>query len=239
MFMKRTTLAAIVLVLGLLIVTAGVIPLSRRVIVTEEKVMQVTEYREETRTKEETYYEETVIGTEPKEEVLLHESIPVNRGSTLGSTFTLTAGDTITIKAHSEGGTMMLSFTGQGEVYMGLEVGEDIDKEFTIGKDGEHSLLYSSADVTKDIVIDFDVTRKYEEPITKEEEKTRTVEYTENVPYIVDVPYTEQTARKETYTLDYLKYTGIVVAVLGIVLYVTFRKSKKDTESRKGTRKKK
>jgi hypothetical protein len=239
MFMKRTTLAALIIVLGLLIAAAGVIPLSRRVIVTEEKVMQVTEYREETKTKEETYYEETVIGTEPKEEVLLHESVPVNRGSTLGSTFTLTAGDIVTIKAHSEGGTMMLSFTGQGEIYMGLEVGEDIDKEFTIKKDGEHSLLYSSADVTNDIVIDFDVTRKYEEPITKEEEKTRTVEYTENVPYTVDVPYTEQTAKKETYTLDYLRYTGIVVFVLGVALYITSRKPKKGTEPRKGTRKKK
>jgi hypothetical protein len=239
MFMKRTTLAALIIVLGLLIAAAGVIPLSRRVIVTEEKVMQVTEYREETKTKEETYYEETVIGTEPKEEVLLHESVPVNRGSTLGSTFTLTAGDIVTIKAHSEGGTMMLSFTGQGEIYMGLEVGEDIDKEFTIKKDGEHSLLYSSADVTNDIVIDFDVTREYEEPITEEEEKTRTVEYTEKVPYTVDVPYTEQTARKETYTLDYLKYTGIVVVILGIALYIAARKSKKDAESGKGTRKKK
>ncbi|MBU6996617.1 MAG: hypothetical protein HXS41_06470 [Theionarchaea archaeon] len=237
--MKRTALATLIIVVGLLVAVAGIIPLSRRVIVTEEKIMQVTEYREENRTKEEIYYEETVIGTESREEILLHESIPVTRGSTLGSTFTLTAGDIVTVKAHSEGGNMMLSFTGQGEIYMGLEVGEDIDQEFTIKKDGEHSLLYSSADVTKDIVIDFDVIRKYEESITEEEERTRTVEYTEKVPYLVDVPYTEQTAGKETYTLDYLRYTGIVIVVLGTALYMASRKSKRDTEPGKGARKKK
>jgi hypothetical protein len=59
------------------------------------------------------------------------------------------------------------------------------------------------------------------------------------VPYTVDVPYTEQTARKETYTLDYLKYTGIVVVILGIALYIAAGKSKKDAEPGKGTRKKK
>lgn len=237
--MKRTTLAMVVIVLGLLVVVAGIIPLNRRVIVTEEKIMQVTEHREESRTKEETYTEETVIRTETKKETLLQEEISVTPGSTLGSTFTLVAGDIITLKAHSEGGSMMLSFTGQGEVYMGLDVGEDIEQEFTIRKDGEHSLLYSSADVSKDIVIDFVVIRIYEEPITEKEEKTRTVEYTETVPYTVDVPYTEQTAKKESYTLDHLKYVGIVVIILGVALYTVSRKSKKDDEPRKSTKKKK
>ena len=59
--MKRTALATLIIVVGLLVAVAGIIPLSRRVIVTEEKIMQVTEYREENRTKEEIYYEETVI----------------------------------------------------------------------------------------------------------------------------------------------------------------------------------
>lgn len=224
--MKRIHLALVVVIVGLLVVTAGFIPLTKTVVVTEQKTKEVIIYREETKTKVEMYTEEQVIGTESKQEVLLKESIPVVRGSTSGKTFSLTAGDIIIFKAHSTD-TMMISFTGQGEIYMSIEMGTDIEKEFTIKKDGEHTMLYSPASVTTDIVIDFDIIRIYEAPITEEVEKTREVEYTERVPYTEEVPYTEKTAKEEKYTLDLLKYLGAGIAIVGLVLYIWGKRSKK------------
>lgn len=218
---------------------AGFIPLTRREIVTDEKIKKVTEYKEETKTREEIYTEENIVGFETREEVLFRESAPVTRASTLGKTFELTEGDIIKFKAHADN-DMMLSFTGQGEIYMSLEIGTDIEKEFTIKKDGEHSLLYSSALVTQDVVIDFDIVRVYNEPITEDVEKTRTVEYTEKIPYTVEVPYTEKTAKEVEYTLDYLKYLGAGVVVAGLAVYVWgFRKQKPKTGKKARNKKKK
>lgn len=47
-----------VVIVGLIVLTAGFIPLTREVVVTEEKVKEVTEYREEKKTREEPYTEE-------------------------------------------------------------------------------------------------------------------------------------------------------------------------------------
>lgn len=235
--MKRTYIFA-TLIAGLILVAAGFIPLERKVIVTEEKMITITEYKEETKTREEPYTEEKIVGTENKEEVLLKESILVVRASTLGKSFDLRAGDILKITAHADD-LMMLSFTGQGEMYMSLEVGKDIEKEFTIKKDGEHTLLYSSASVTKDITIDFEITRLYEVPIVEKVEKTRTVQYTEKIPYTTDVPMTEKTARKTIYTLDYLRYLGIGLLMVGAALYVMSKRGKKMAEEPARKKKKK
>lgn len=225
--MKRTKLGTVLIVLGFLLLAAGFVPLTRRVIITEEKIMETVEYKEETKTREETYYEETVVGTESKEEVLLEETITVMPGGTPGTTFELTEGDIIKLEAHADS-EIMLTFSGQGEVYLGSEIGTDIEKEFTIKKGGEHTLLYSSRSVTEAAVVDFYLVRVYEEDIVEEVEKTMTVEYTEQVPYTVEVPITEKTAQKEQYTLDYLKYAGIVVVVVGVAVYLSQKpKSKK------------
>lgn len=215
--MERKKAGTVIMVIGLLILAAGFIPLTKTVVVTEEKTRTITEYREETKTKEEPYIEEKVTGTEKKEEVLLRESILVIRTSILGKTFTLTAGDIIRFKAHADG-DMMISFTGQGEIYMSGELGTDIEKEFTIKKDGEHTLLYS-APVAKDITINFDIVRVYNAPVVEKVEKTRIVEYKEKVPYTVEEPYTEQRAREEKYNVWYLQYCGIGVAVAGLLLW--------------------
>lgn len=230
--MKRTHLYTAIIILGVVVLVGGFIPLTRTVTVTEEKITQVTEYREEAKTREEPYTEEVVIGTEPREEVLMRESLPVVRGSTMGGSFELTAGDVIIFRAHSDN-DMMVSFSGQGEIYMTLEVGTDIEKEITIKKDGEHTLLYSSASVTTDIVIDFDIVRMYSAPIVEEVEKTRTVEYTEKVPYTVDVPVTEKVAQEETYTVSYFRYLGIIVIIMGVGLFIWERQKKPKSKKKK------
>ncbi|MBU7015942.1 MAG: hypothetical protein HXS44_00420 [Theionarchaea archaeon] len=235
--MKRTHLYTAMIILGIVVLAGGFIPLTRTVTATEERITQVTEYREETRTKEEPYIEEVVIGTEPREEVLLRDSIPVVRGSTLGKSFELTAGDVIIFEAHSDS-DMMVSFSGQGEIYMTLEVGTDIEKEITIKKDGEHTLLYSSASVTTDIVIDFDIVRVYNAPIVEEVEKTRTTEYTEKIPYTVDVPVIEKVAQEETYTLGYFRYLGITVIIMGGGLFIWERQKKPKSKMKKKQKKK-
>jgi hypothetical protein len=227
--MKHMKIGMIVIILGLVVVLAGFIPLTRRAIVIEEKIMEETEYRKETKTKEESYTEEVITGTESREEILLRESIPVMRGSTSGKRFELTAGDIIKFRAHSDE-EMMISFTGQGEIYMSLEIGTDIEREFTVKKDGEYSLLYSSASVLKDIVIDFDIFRIYEEPVTELIEKIRTVEYMETVPYTVQVPYVEKTATEEQYTVTYFKYGGIGLLLVGAIICIL---SKKPSEQKK------
>jgi hypothetical protein len=230
--MKRTQVGMVVLIVGVIILAAGFFPLTRKVIVTEEKTMETIEYKEETRTREESYYEEEVVGTETKKEVLLEEEVPVVRASTLGKTFELKEGDVIQFEAHADD-VMMISFTGLGDMYMSLELGKDIEKEFTIRKTGEHTLLYSSASVTVDIVIDFYIARIYEEEIVEQVEKTRTAEYTERVPYTVETPYTEQTAKKEQYTLDYLRYAGIVIILLGGAIYILSRKPQSSKRKKK------
>lgn len=244
--MKRTKGYIALIMVGVIILAAGFIPLTRETIVTEEKIKEEIEYREETKTREEVYTEEEIVGTELKEEVLLRESVPVVRSSTMGKTFELTAGDIVRIKAHSDD-TMMLSFTGQGDIYMSLEMGTDIEKEFTIEKDGEHTLLYSPASVTKDIVIDFDIVRVYSAPVVEEVEKTRTVEYTEDVPYTKEVPYTEQVTKEEKYTVGYLKYAGIGVIIAGVALFIwesqkrsklTSKRQKKKKQKQKKKKKK-
>lgn len=238
--MERKKAGTVIMVIGLLILAAGFIPLTKTVVVTEEKTRTITEYREETKTKEEPYIEEKVTGTEKKEEVLLRESILVIRTSILGKTFTLTAGDIIRFKAHADG-DMMISFTGQGEIYMSGELGTDIEKEFTIKKDGEHTLLYS-APVAKDITINFDIVRVYNAPVVEKVEKTRIVEYKEKVPYTVEEPYTEQRAREEKYNVWYLQYCGIGVAVAGLLFWGFKSKDtekKEEKDSGKKPRKKK
>lgn len=233
--MKRTKVGITLMVAGLIMLAAGFIPLTRKIVVTEEKVMETTEYTEEVRTREEPYTEEVLIGTEPQEEILLRDAIPVVRASTLGKTFELKEGDKILFKAHSDD-TMLISFTGKGEIYMSLEKGTDIEKEFIIEEDGEHSLLYSSGSVADDIVISFDIVRVYLSPITETVEKTRTVEYTEQVPYTELVPYTERTAKDEKYSVSYLRYIGAIAAGAGLVLYVresTKKQSQKKVKKRK------
>ncbi len=231
--MKRTKLGTILIAMGLLLLAAGFVPLTKRVIVTEEKVIETVEYKEETKTREEPYYEETVVGTESKEEVLLEDTITVMPGGTPGTIFELTERDIIKLEAHADN-EIMLTFSGQGEVYIGSEIGTDIEKEFTIKKGGEHTLLYSSRSLTDAAVVDFYLVRFYEEDIVEKVEKTRTVEYTEQVPYTVEVPIIEKTAKKEQYTLDYLKYAGIGVVVVGVVVYLSQRpKAKKKSKSKK------
>jgi hypothetical protein len=223
--MNYTAVAKILVVIGVIILAAGFVPLTRKVIVTEEKTIQQIEYKEETKTEQETYIEENIIDTETKQEVLLEESISVIGGANLGNTFELTEGDIIALHASSED-KMLLTFSGQGILYIANEVGTNFEREFTIEKTGEHNLLYSSASVAVDIVIDFYVVRVYENPIVEEVEKTRTVEYTEKVPYTVDVPIIERTAKKETYTLGYLRYIGIACIAAGIVAYAMVSQSK-------------
>lgn len=230
--MKRTKAGTILIVLGFLLIAAGVVPLTRRVIVTEEKVIETVEYREETKTRQETYYEETVVGTESKEDVLLEDTVTALPGGTPGSLFDLEEGDIITLEAHADN-EIMLTFSGQGEIYISSEIGTDIEREFVIKKGGQHTLLYSSRSVTESAVIDFYLVRMYEEDIVEEVEKTRTVEYTEQVPYTVEVPIIEKTAQKEQYTLDYLRYAGIGVVVIGVVVYLLQRpKSKKKSKKK-------
>lgn len=227
--MDRRKVALCLLVAGALMLVVGFVPLTGPEIVTEQKVKEVVQYREETKTREEPYTEETVVGTETREDVLLNESVFVMRASTLGRTFDLTAGDVIRIKAHADG-LMMLSFSGQGDMYMTLETGKDIEKEITIRKDGEHTLLFSPAAVTEDITIDFDIVRVHEVPLVEKVEKTRTVEYVEKVPYTEEVPYTEQTVRKGGIT-TYLRYAGVVVMGVGVVM--AFLKGPRKSKKRK------
>lgn len=207
-----------VVIVGLIVLAAGFIPLTREVVVTEEKAKEVTEYREEKKTREEPYTEE-VEKTETKEEVLLRESITVRKASTFGEDFELTAGDKIIFKAHSDD-DMIISFFGKKEFYLSMEISKDIEREFIIKEDGGHTLLYSPLSVTEDIVIDFDILRVYTATTTEEVEKTKTVEYTEKVPYTVKVPYTEEVTKEEEYTLDYLKYLGAALVITGLVLVV-------------------
>ena len=230
--MKRTKVGTTLIVLGFLLVAAGVIPLTRRVIVTQEKVIETVEYKEETKTRQETYYEETVVGTESKKEVLLEDTVTASPGGTPGSLFDLTEGDIITLEAHADN-EIMVTFSGQGEIYISSEIGTDIEKEFVIKKGGQHTLLYSSRSVVESAVIDFYVVRMYEEDIVEQVEKTRTVEYIEQVPYTVEVPITEKTAQKEQYTLDYLRYAGIGVIIIGVVVYLQRPKSKKSKKKSK------
>ena len=222
--MNRTKWSLIIIILGVILLIAGFIPFTRTEIVTEEKIVEETEYRKEVKTTEEVYTEEQVVGEEEKEEVLWKDSIPVARASTMGKEFELREGDIIVFKAYSDD-DMMISFTGQSYVYMSIEIGKEIEKEFTIKADGVHTLLYSPASVTADIVIDFDIVRKYVQPIVEPVEKTRTVEYTEKVPYTVKVPMTEQTAREEYYTLNGFRYAGIGIMVIGAVLVLQGKKS--------------
>ncbi|MGD2247187.1 MAG: hypothetical protein PVF58_02190 [Candidatus Methanofastidiosia archaeon] len=236
--MNRTIIAKTLVVIGILILAAGFVPLTRKVIVTEEKTIQQIEYKEETKTKQETYIEENIIDTETKQEILLEESISVRGGANLGNIFDLNQGDTIVLHATSED-KMLLTFSGRGILYIANEVGTDFEREFTIEKTGEHNLLYSSASVLTDIVIDFYIVRVYEEPIVEEVEKTRTVEYTEKVPYTVDVPIIEKTAKKETYTLDYLRYLGIVCIAVGVVVYGMVSRSRSAKKEKNKKEKKK
>lgn len=236
--MNLTKVSIVIIIGGLIILAAGFIPLTRTVIVTEEKTKEIIEYREETKTKKETKtkeepYTEEITESETREEVLLKESIPVAKGSTSGTTFELTAGDVIIFKAHSDD-DMIISFIGGKEFYISMEIGKHIEKEFTIKEDGEHTLLYSPVSVTKDIVIDFDITRVHTVTVVKKVEKTRTVEYTEDVestekvPYTVEVPYTEEIPQEEKYTLKPLRYIGIGVVLIGLVLfYGESKKSRK------------
>lgn len=207
-----------VVIVGLIILAVGFIPLTRAVTVTEEKIKEVTEYREETKTREEPYTEE-IETSETKEEVLLRESISVMKGSTAGKDFELTSGDVIIFKVHSDD-DMIISFFGPGAFYLSMEVSKDIEREFTIKEDGSHSLLYSPLSVTEDIIIDFDIVRSYTATVTETVEKTKTVEYTEKVPYTVEVPYTEEVTKEEKYSLDPLKYLGVGMVIVGLVLLV-------------------
>ena len=213
--MKRTI---VVIVLGLVILAAGFIPLTRTVVITEEKTKEVTEYREETKTREEPYTEE-VEKSETKEEVLLRKSITAGKGSTAGMDFDLTKGDQIIFKAHSDD-DMIISFLGQKEFYISMEMGKDIEEEFTIKEDGGHTLLYSPLSVTKDIVIDFDIVRVHTVITVEKVEKTKTVEYTESVAYTEEVPYTEDVTKQETYTLNYLRYAGIGLVIIGLGIFI-------------------
>ncbi|MBU7031067.1 MAG: hypothetical protein HXS53_00925 [Theionarchaea archaeon] len=235
--MNRTRWSQIiVVVLGVILLIAGFIPFTKTVVITEEKSVEETEYREELKAREEVYTEEEVVGEEEKEEVLWKDSIPVTRASTMGKEFELKKGDIIVFKAHSDD-DMMISFTGQGYVYMSIEIGERIEKEFTIMADGAHTLLYSSASVTTDIVIDFTIMRKFIQPIVEAVEKTRVVEYTERVPYTVEVPIVEQSAREEPYTIEGFRYAGMGILVIGIFLLLQKKKSGTPLKKPKGSRK--
>jgi uncharacterized protein YjeT (DUF2065 family) len=214
--MKHTGLIAIVI--GVVIITAGFIPLTKTVISEETKLKEEIEYTTETKTREEPYTEE-VTATESKEEILLKESITAQKGSTAGKEFDLKEGDVIIFKAHSDD-DMIISFIGKKEFYISMRMGKDIEEEFTIQEDGMHTLLYSPLSVTEDIVIDFDITRVYTETTVETVEKTKTVEYTEQVPHTKEVPYTEEVSTKEEYTLDYLRYAGVLVVIIGVVLLI-------------------
>lgn len=158
---------------GLVILAAGFVPLTRTI--PEEE-------------------------TESKKEVLLRGPISVAGGSTSGISFELAAGDVIIFKAYADD-TMMISFIGQQEFYLSMEIGSTIEEEFIIKEDGEHTLLYSPVSVIKDIVIDFDIVRVYTVDAVKKEESG----------HIKEV--------HQKYTLQPLKFIGVGVVVLGLVLY--------------------
>lgn len=224
------------IILGMILVIAGFIPFTRTDIVTGETLMEKTEYTEEVKTKEEVYTEEQVVGEEEKTETIWKESVTATRASTKGKEFELKKGDTIYLTAHADD-TVMISFSGQGYVYLSMEMGTDIEKEYTIQADGTHTLLYSPASVTSDTTIDFEIVRTYVQPIVESVEKTRTVEYTEKVPHTVHVPVTEQTARYEQYTLSYLRYLGVAIMALGGVWIIREIKSPSpSTQSKKASR---
>lgn len=48
--------------------------------------------------------------------------------------------------------------------------------------------------------------------------RSKIVSYTENVPYTEKVPYIVTVEEQEEYTLDFLKYMGILLIVIGIVI---------------------
>ncbi|MGD2247166.1 MAG: hypothetical protein PVF58_02085 [Candidatus Methanofastidiosia archaeon] len=214
--MKYTGLIAVVI--GVVLIAAGFIPLTKTVISEETKIKEEIEYTTETKTREEAYTEE-VTTTESKEEILLKESIIAQKGSTAGKEFDLKEGDTIIFKAHSDD-DMIISFIGKTEYYISMQMGKDIEEEFTIQEDGRHTLLYSPLSVNKDIVIDFDITRVYTEIKVETVEKTKPVEYTEEVPHTKEVPYTEEVSTEKVYTLDYVRYAGVLVVIIGVVLLV-------------------
>lgn len=227
--MNRMSVA--IVIVGLVMLGAGFIPLTRTVTVTEEKVKEVIEYREETtyreetKTKEEPYTEE-VTEDEIKEEVLLRESIDVKKSSTHTERFELTAGEVIIFNVHSEG-EMLISFKGVAIAY--ISIGKDFEAEVPIEVSGEYTLTYSTME---DATIDFDIVKTYTVSVVKTVEKTRTVTctenvpYTEEIPYTVEVPYTEDVSKKETYTLDYLKYVGIGITAVGLALFIITREQK-------------
>jgi hypothetical protein len=231
MAMNRVPWSLLIIVIGVLIAIAGFIPFTQTTIVTTETVMEKTEYREEVKTREEVYTEEKIVGEEEREEPLWKETITAHKASTAGREFELKRGDTILFAAHSEN-DIMISFTGQGHVYMSMEVGTDIEKEFSIKADGTHTLLYSPASVKEDAVIAFHIVRITLEPITESVEKTRTVEYTERIPYTVEVPITEQIPREDRYTITPLRYCGMGIIIIGGILFVWRTQSDSAEKSR-------
>jgi hypothetical protein len=225
--------------IGVILLFAGFIPFTRKAVHTTETMMETTEYREEVRTREEVYTEEKIVGEEEKEEVLWEETITVMKASTMGKEFELNKGDTILFSAHSES-DIMISFTGQGHIYMSMDVGRDVEKECVIQADGTHTLLYSSASVREDAIITFKIVRISLQPITESVEKTRTVEYTERVPYTVEVPITEQTLSEVRSTFGELRYCGLGIMVIGGILFIRERcgaPGKSRTSSKKSVKK--
>ena len=228
--MKRVSVA--VVIAGLIIVLVGFIPLTRTVTVTEEKVKEVveyreeTKYREETRTKEEPYTEEITVD-ETKEEVIFRESVKVRKSKTYNKEFELATGDVIIFKFNSED-DVFVTFMGPGVVY--ITSGKNYEEKITVREGGVFTLTYSAP---SDTTCDFDIYKTYTVSVVKTVEKTRTVTYTEevpyteNVPYTVSVPYTEETTKEETYTLDYLKYAGSGLIIVGLALYILTRMQKR------------
>jgi len=100
-FMMFKKVSTVVVIGGLVLLAAGFVPLTR------------------------TIPEETETGS--KKEVLLRGPISVAGGSTSGISFELAAGDVIIFKAHADD-DMMVSFIGQKEFYMSMEIGSAIEE---------------------------------------------------------------------------------------------------------------
>ena len=229
--------SVVVVIAGLIILVVGFIPLTRTITVTEEKVKEAVEYREETKYREETRtreepYTEEITEDETREEVILRESIEARKSSTYKKKFELTAGDVIIFKFNSED-DIIVSFVGPA-AFMGpaigyIATGKSYEEKIIIEQGGEYTLTYSAND---DTIIDFDIYKTYTVSVVKKVEKTKTVTYTEKVPYaekvpyIVNVPYTEETTEEEEYTLEYLKYAGGCLIVVGLALLIIARKQK-------------
>jgi hypothetical protein len=224
-----------IFVVGILLAGAEFYPLRREVRIEEKGVREETWWREETELKEvtktrEEEYTEEIKKEEFGEEVLLRKSISVPKSSTSGMHFDLRKGDKIIFRANALS-DMIISFYGEEDFFISIEITRSIERTFIIRKDGIYSLLYSPLSIINDIVINFDIVKVGTIIKTEKVQKTRIIEYTEKepyttkIPYTTNVPYTIITEKKEKYNIEALRYVGLFLVLAGAFIFWKDRKS--------------